>query len=87
MEFDGEGILKKYQVLIFAKNGCVPATPLMVTQNHWKILKIFIDHKLLDGERILFKYPTIIFAKIRVRSWHAPQGGQTFQGIFFYFFG
>ena len=28
-----------------------------------KILKFFIDHKLLDGERVLLKYPTLIFSK------------------------
>ena len=46
----------------------------------------FIDHKLLDSEGILKKYQTLIFAKKWVWSSHALQGGQTFLGIFFYFY-
>ena len=84
---DCEGILKRYQTLIFAKNGCGPATPLRITQHCWKILKFFIDHKLLDGKRILLKYPTLIFAKKWVWSCHAPQSGQIFLGTFSIFFG
>ena len=60
---DAEGNLKKYQTLIFAKNGCGPATPLRVIQHCWKKFGNFNDHKLLDGEGIFFKYQTLIFVK------------------------